>query len=66
MDTFGQLETYAGQVFSAQENRRFLQTFYFDNLHLVWCTFGRGGAVNGDAVYHRPLEVMRTCSSLFI
>ena len=66
MDTFGQLGTYAEQVFSAQENRRFLQTFYFDNLHLVWCTFGSGGAVNGDAVYHRPLEVMRTCSSLFI
>ena len=54
MDTFGQLGTYAEQVFSAQENRRFLQTFYFDDLHLVWCTFDRGGAVTGDAVdYHR-------------
>jgi hypothetical protein len=52
-DTFSQLGTYAEQVFSAQENRRFVYTFYFDNFRLVWCTFDRGGAVHGDAVnYH--------------
>ena len=50
LDTFGQLGTYAEQVFSAQENRRFVPTFYFDNLHIVWCTFDRGGAVHGDAI----------------
>ena len=53
MDTFGQLATYAEQVFSAQENRRFLYTFYFDNLHLVWCTFDRGGGMYGDAVNYQ-------------
>ena len=48
--TFGHLGTYAEQVCSAQENRRFVPTFYFDNLHIVWCTFDRGGAVHGDAI----------------
>ena len=53
MDTFGQLGTYAEQVFSAQENRRFIPTFYFDNSHIVWCIFDRGGAVHGDAVNYQ-------------
>jgi hypothetical protein len=53
MDTFGQLGTYVAQIFSAQENRRFVPTFCFDNSRLLWCTFDRGGAVYGDAVdYH--------------
>ena len=54
MDTFGKFGTYAEQVFSAQENRRFVPSFHFDNSRLGWCTFDRGGAVQGDAVdYHR-------------
>ena len=65
-DHFGQLATYAEQVFSAQENRRFLHTFYINQTYFVWCTFDRGGSRSGGpcVLPQISLDVMCTGDAL--
>ncbi|HEV7735950.1 MAG TPA: hypothetical protein VGO47_01070, partial [Chlamydiales bacterium] len=51
---FSQLATYAEQLVSAQDNRRFVETFCMDEKYLVFHIFDRGGSVTSDPVdYHR-------------
>jgi hypothetical protein len=50
---FRQLGTYSEQVFSAQENRRFVPTFQMDESSFQFFLFDRGGAVSGHRInYH--------------
>ena len=52
-EILGQLGTYAEQVFSAQENRRFVPTFHINEHTFPLFLFDRGGAVSGQAInYH--------------
>ncbi|KAF8587438.1 hypothetical protein K439DRAFT_825824 [Ramaria rubella] len=45
---FGQLGTYAEQVFSAQENRRFLLAFFCDDMYIKLYLFDRAGVITGS------------------
>jgi len=52
-DTFGQLGSYAEQIFSAQENRRFIPSFFVDEWNIRFFIFDRGGAISGQLIeYH--------------
>ncbi|HEV7738087.1 MAG TPA: hypothetical protein VGO47_12030 [Chlamydiales bacterium] len=47
---FAQLATYAEQLLSAQDNRRFVEAFCMDEQYLVFLIFDRGGSVTSDQV----------------
>ncbi|KAF8584584.1 hypothetical protein K439DRAFT_1616570 [Ramaria rubella] len=52
-ENYSQLATYAEQIFSAQENRRFVYAFNIDPYLIRPFIFDRGGAVCGGSVdYH--------------
>src|SRR5882724_5732833 len=52
-DTFGQLGSYAEQIFSTQENRRFVPSFVVDEWVVRFFIFDRGGAISGQTIeYH--------------
>src|SRR5882724_9738507 len=52
-DTFSQLGSYAEQIFSAQENRRFIPSFFVDEWNIRFFIFDRGGAISGQLIeYH--------------
>ncbi|KAF8583188.1 hypothetical protein K439DRAFT_1661399 [Ramaria rubella] len=45
---FGQLGTYAEQIFSAQDNRRFLLAFFYDDTYIKLYIFDRAGVITGS------------------